>query len=198
MSGAVARIVGARVERVEDDRILTGRGHFADDVALPGMLHASFKRSPHAHARIVAVDVEAARALPGVHDVLVTADLQGLVAERMDYDMGVPGHPHVVVHPLGDEPLQVRRDQHVVHPGQGARRLDVDGDDPRVGVGASLERGVEHPGQGDVVGEVPAPGEDAVVLDALDAGADDPGDGAAHAPPPWSSTARRTPSAMLW
>jgi CO/xanthine dehydrogenase Mo-binding subunit len=43
------RLVGAKVQRVEDLRILTGRGRYVDDVQLPGMLHAAFLRSPVAH-----------------------------------------------------------------------------------------------------------------------------------------------------
>ena len=46
-----ARAIGARVLRVEDPRILTGRGRYVDDVTLPGMLHAAFKRSTVPHGR---------------------------------------------------------------------------------------------------------------------------------------------------
>jgi aerobic carbon-monoxide dehydrogenase large subunit len=47
--------IGARLPRLEDARFLEGRGQFCADINLPGMLHAAFVRSPHAHARIVAV-----------------------------------------------------------------------------------------------------------------------------------------------
>jgi carbon-monoxide dehydrogenase large subunit len=47
--------IGARLPRLEDARFLEGRGQFCADIALPGMLHAAFVRSPHAHARILAV-----------------------------------------------------------------------------------------------------------------------------------------------
>ena len=57
---------GRSVRRVEDDALLRGEGRFADNVKVDGELHAHFVRSPHAHARIAAVDVRAARALPGV------------------------------------------------------------------------------------------------------------------------------------
>src|SRR5437660_1038951 len=60
------RFVGSSVKRVEDRRILTGRGTYVDDVKLPGMLHAVFLRSPMAHARLLSIDVSAARALRGV------------------------------------------------------------------------------------------------------------------------------------
>lgn len=69
------RYFGARVQRNEDARLLTGRALFVDDVELPGMLHAAFLRSPHAHARIRAIDASAARARDGVAAVYVAADL---------------------------------------------------------------------------------------------------------------------------
>ena len=66
---------GARVKRMEDGPLLTGRAHFVDDIRLPGVLHAAFVRSPHAHAAIGAVELSAAREVPGVHAVLTHADL---------------------------------------------------------------------------------------------------------------------------
>lgn len=68
--------VGQALIRKEDKRLLTGRGRFIADLRLPGMLQAAFARSPHAHARIVSLDVSAALALPGVVAVLVAADLK--------------------------------------------------------------------------------------------------------------------------
>ena len=88
----IGRLIGSRVERVEDERILTGHGRYVDDVRLPGMLHLAFLRSPHAHARILSIDATAARDLPGVHLVLLSEDVTAQVTERMNYDMGVPGH----------------------------------------------------------------------------------------------------------
>jgi len=71
-----AKYFGAAVKRREDPRFLRGEGRYVDDVTLPGMLHAAFVRSPHAHARIVAVHAGAARAMPGVAAVLTFADLE--------------------------------------------------------------------------------------------------------------------------
>jgi carbon-monoxide dehydrogenase large subunit len=71
-----ARSVGARVRRVEDPRILTGRGRYVDDVALPGMLHAAFLRSVVPHGRLLGVDVSAARDLPGVVAVYTGEDIR--------------------------------------------------------------------------------------------------------------------------
>jgi carbon-monoxide dehydrogenase large subunit len=70
-----AKQFGARVARLEDPALLTGRGRFVDDVKFPGMLHACFVRSPHAHARIRGIDSSAALGLPGVSAVLTAADL---------------------------------------------------------------------------------------------------------------------------
>jgi aerobic carbon-monoxide dehydrogenase large subunit len=77
MSQPVAqRYVGTPVKRAEDPRILTGRGRYIDDVSMPGMLHAAFARSPFAHARIVSIEVTAARELPGVVAVYTGAEME--------------------------------------------------------------------------------------------------------------------------
>jgi carbon-monoxide dehydrogenase large subunit len=62
--------VGASVKRGDDPRLLTGRGRYVDDLSFPRMVHMAFVRSPHAHALIVRLDVEAARHAPGVAGVL--------------------------------------------------------------------------------------------------------------------------------
>ena len=66
--------VGAAQTRLEDDRFLTGRGRFVDDIRLPGEAHAAFVRSPHARARIGAIDTARARSMPGVLAVLTGED----------------------------------------------------------------------------------------------------------------------------
>jgi len=63
------------VRRREDPRLITGSGAFVDDLRMPGCLHAAFLRSPHAHARIGAIDVSAALNAPGVVGVYTAADL---------------------------------------------------------------------------------------------------------------------------
>src|SRR5262245_7137406 len=74
----VGRFVGNRVQRVEDPRLLTGRGKYVDDVSLPGMLHATFVRSPLPHAAIRGIDVEAARRHPGVVAVYTGEEMEAL------------------------------------------------------------------------------------------------------------------------
>ncbi|BBY38065.1 xanthine dehydrogenase [Mycobacterium mantenii] len=89
------RYSGSRVPRVEDLRLLTGRGTFVDDVQRPGMLHACFVRSPFARARINGVDASAALALPGVHSVFTAADLNSDIGEAWHAVVGrdVPDTP---------------------------------------------------------------------------------------------------------
>ena len=77
-----ARNFGAEVKRVEDPRLLSGRGRYVDDVRLPGMLEAAFVRSSEAHAAIRGIDASAARALPGVVAVLTLPDLGAACAGR--------------------------------------------------------------------------------------------------------------------
>ena len=69
------RYVSQSVKRTEDPPLLMGRAHFIGDLRLPGLLAVKFLRSPHAHARLVAVDVRAALAVPGVETVVTGRDL---------------------------------------------------------------------------------------------------------------------------
>jgi len=71
--------IGSRVERKEDARFLTGAGQYTDDVTLPHQAHATFVRSPHAHARIRGIRTDAARQAPGVLAVYTGADIPAAV-----------------------------------------------------------------------------------------------------------------------
>ncbi|MFM9970557.1 MAG: xanthine dehydrogenase family protein molybdopterin-binding subunit [Burkholderiales bacterium] len=66
--------IGAPVRRIEDQRLLTGKGHFVDDLKFENLAYAHVLRSPHAHARIRAIDTAAALALPGVLAILTGED----------------------------------------------------------------------------------------------------------------------------
>lgn len=68
--------VGARVARKEDKRFITGGGRYVDDMVVPGMKHAVFVRSPHAHAQIKKIDVKKAQGMPGVVGVLTGKELK--------------------------------------------------------------------------------------------------------------------------
>ena len=76
---AVSRLVGARIHRREDPRLVSGRGRYVDDFTLPGMLHMALVRSPHAHARVGGVDVTEARRLPGVVAAFTKADFEKVI-----------------------------------------------------------------------------------------------------------------------
>ncbi|HEY7241563.1 MAG TPA: xanthine dehydrogenase family protein molybdopterin-binding subunit [Burkholderiales bacterium] len=70
-----APLIGARIQRKEDYRFLTGAGQYTDDVALPRQSHAAFLRSPHAHAKIKKISIDKAKNAPGVLAVYTGADL---------------------------------------------------------------------------------------------------------------------------
>ena len=93
------KIIGARVTRTEDPRLLAGCGSFVDDRQVANVLHVAFRRSDQAHARIVAIDTAKARAAPGVVAVVTGEDLDGHVkpivpASRM------PGYYATPIRPL--------------------------------------------------------------------------------------------------
>jgi CO/xanthine dehydrogenase Mo-binding subunit len=67
--------IGVRRRKIDGADKATGRTKYADDYSFPGMLHAKLKRSTRAHARIVRIDVEKAKAIPGVHAVITGRDL---------------------------------------------------------------------------------------------------------------------------
>jgi len=70
--------VGRALKRIEDPKLITGRGQYVDDLKLPGLASLAFARSPHAHARVTAIRTDAARAMPGVLCVVTAADLPPL------------------------------------------------------------------------------------------------------------------------
>ena len=91
-------VIGTRYARREDAPILSGEARYVDDLAVPGALHLTLVRSPHAHARVNSIDTAAAAAMPGVVAVLTGADLAGDWAGPMPCawpvveDMKSPAH----------------------------------------------------------------------------------------------------------
>jgi aerobic carbon-monoxide dehydrogenase large subunit len=83
--------IGASVLRKEDEPLLRGSACFIDDLHLPGSAHAAIVRSPHPHARITEIDAEAARAAPGVLDVVVGSD----IPERVKIPMRMHSKPEL-------------------------------------------------------------------------------------------------------
>ncbi|MFQ5828762.1 MAG: xanthine dehydrogenase family protein molybdopterin-binding subunit [Candidatus Methylomirabilia bacterium] len=75
---ATGRWVGRPLKRVEDPRLLAGRGTFIDDLPVQNVHHAAILRSPHAHARIHAIDASEALKAPGVVGVVTGADAEAL------------------------------------------------------------------------------------------------------------------------
>ena len=68
--------IGQSVSRLEDPRLLTGRGNYLDDKKIEGVLRGYVLRSPHAHAKIVSIDTSEAQQAPGVHLVLTGKDFE--------------------------------------------------------------------------------------------------------------------------
>src|SRR4051794_8783041 len=68
-------IIGQSVKRVEDKRFISGKGRYTDDIILPRQTYASFVRSPFGHAKILSVDVQPAREMPGVVAIFTGADV---------------------------------------------------------------------------------------------------------------------------
>ena len=89
------RLFGKSIKRREDPRFITGRGTYVDDVKLPGMTYAAFVRSPHAHARIKAIDAARARKVPGVIAVYTGQEIKvgGLPCGWMLPGIKVPTRP---------------------------------------------------------------------------------------------------------
>jgi carbon-monoxide dehydrogenase large subunit len=69
------KLIGARVKRVEDPRLLTGQGTYVDDLRRASMLHVALLRSIHAHARIVRIDSAAAASMPGIDAIITARDI---------------------------------------------------------------------------------------------------------------------------
>lgn len=80
--------IGRSVPRPDARRLLAGAGQFVDDIVLPRMAHAAFLRSPHAHARIVSIDIGAARTSPGVIAAYTGVD----IAKTVEAWVGVLSH----------------------------------------------------------------------------------------------------------
>jgi carbon-monoxide dehydrogenase large subunit len=90
------KLVGERVKRREDPRLIQGRGTYVDDIKIVGMQHLAFKRSDIAHGRIRSIDVSAARAMDGVEAVFTGAEIAELLGP-MPIGTPFPSPPHRAV-----------------------------------------------------------------------------------------------------
>jgi carbon-monoxide dehydrogenase large subunit len=102
--------LGAPVTRLEDARLLTGRGRFTDNIAARDALHVHFLRSPYAHARLNGIEAQAARAAPGVVAVFTGADAAGEVGHlpAISEIKGTDGQRHREPEHLAMAPDRVR------------------------------------------------------------------------------------------
>jgi len=108
-------VIGQSPRRKEDERLLTGRGRFIDDIVLPGLLHLALVRSTHARARIVEVDAAAARALPDVR-VFLAGDMPEL-AEPLPAARADRANPYVRLDtPRPQRPLALGETRYVGEP----------------------------------------------------------------------------------
>jgi aerobic carbon-monoxide dehydrogenase large subunit len=147
-----ARYVGKRMPRVEDARLLTGRGTYVDDVELPGMLHVAFVRSPIARGRIRSMDTSAALDLPGVYAIYTARDLARFKIDMLSFFLS---RPVISILPLaadrvayvGDPvALVVAQDRYVAEDAAGLVAVDYEAEDPVVTIDDAKRGPLVHPG----------------------------------------------------
>ena len=156
-SEAIASGIGAPVRRKEDQRFVTGLGRYTDDINLPKQTYAMFVRSPHAHARIIRIDLAEAVASPGVVAAFTGADLKAdgvgdlicgwMIHSKDGSEMKVAPHPPLAVdcvHYVGD-PVAVVVAETRAAAKEGAERLSVDYEELPVVVDAGATQSPEAP-----------------------------------------------------
>src|SRR6476659_9386184 len=117
-SPVLPKLVGQRVKRREDPRLIRGAGTYVDDIALVGMQHMAFKRSDVAHGRIRSIDTSAAKAMEGVEAVFTGAEIAEFLAPMpIGTPFPSPDHRAVAVDTVryGGEPVAVvvARDRYI-------------------------------------------------------------------------------------
>jgi len=130
--------IGQSVSRFEDPRLLRGEGRYINDIAVPGMAHIAYVRSPHARARIAGIDAAGALAAPGVLGVFTVEDLEhdgvgttapALKRSRPDGKPGFwrphPGLAKELVRHVGDPVAMVVAETHL-QARDAAERVVVD------------------------------------------------------------------------
>ncbi len=158
------QMFGAPVQRREDRRLVTGQGRFVDDLVPAGALAAAFVRSPHAHARVLDVDVTDAVDTPGLVAIYTYDDLDGGLAEPLPLliphpSLSHPKTPYVLakdtVHHVG-EPVAmiVARDRYVAEDAVGRVRVSYHSVPAVVGVAEARRAG--HLVHADVPGNIAA------------------------------------------
>ncbi len=147
------RIIGKRLPRKEDARLLTGRGTFVDDVVLPGMFHVAFVRSPIARGRVSSLDVTNARDLPGVLAVLTAKDLESFNVKLLSFfftpamSVPVPLLSRETVAYVGDPiAMVVAQDRYIAEDAAGLVTVTYDEEAPVVSIAAARSAPPIHAG----------------------------------------------------
>ncbi|MBW8753947.1 MAG: xanthine dehydrogenase family protein molybdopterin-binding subunit, partial [Sphingomonadales bacterium] len=146
------RMVGQRLPRKEDARLLTGRGQYVDDVRMPGMLHCVFVRSPAARGRIVSLNTEAALALPGVQAIYTHADLAAVPVQMMTFFFTPIAAPISLIANgrvacVGDPVAMVIAESRAIAEDAAALvELEIDEEDPVVTIADARTGPLVHPG----------------------------------------------------
>lgn len=146
-------MIGQRLPRKEDGRLLTGRGTFVDDIVLPGMLHVAFVRSPIACGRIRSVSVASARELPGVLAVFAAADIERIPVKLLTFFFTPPAEipfPLLardrVAH-VGDPVVMiVAQDRYIAEDAAGLVTVEYDEEDPVVTIADAMRAAPVHAG----------------------------------------------------
>src|SRR5205823_268483 len=93
---AVSQMIGARIHRREDPRLITGTGRFVEDFVRAGTLSVVFVRSPHPHARVTRINAASAQAIPGVVAVLTAADFKKVLSGSLPVTPSFVAEKHTV------------------------------------------------------------------------------------------------------
>jgi aerobic carbon-monoxide dehydrogenase large subunit len=146
------RYIGERVRRKEDPRLLTGRGQFVDDIALPGMLHVAFARSAIARGKILSIKSEVAREVPGVHAVYTQETLARFKVDMLNFFFIAP---EVEITPLANgrvtyvgEPvaLVIADSRYSAEDGAALIEIEYAEEDPLVTIADARSGAPVHPG----------------------------------------------------
>jgi carbon-monoxide dehydrogenase large subunit len=146
-------VIGKRMPRKEDGRLLTGRGTFVDDVVLPGMVHAAFVRSPIARGRIRSIDVSQARELPGVVAVYTAREIERIKAKLLSFFFTPPAQVEVPllardrVAYVGDPVvLIVAEDRYIAEDAASLVTVEYDEEEPVLTIREAMTAPPIHPG----------------------------------------------------
>jgi carbon-monoxide dehydrogenase large subunit len=147
------RVIGKRMPRKEDGRLLTGRGTFVDDVVLPGMLHVAFVRSPLARGRIRSIDIANARDVPGVQAVLTAKDVDRLNVTLLSFfftpaaTVPIPLLARETVAYVGDPvAMIVAQDRYIAEDAAGLVTVEYEEEDPVVTIADAMNAPPVHAG----------------------------------------------------